>query len=542
MYRHSVLLISLILTGYLWSDAQIDTLGATIVTPNKPVVATPKKLTTEPVIVEPESRLPTFSYDLPKFMYMAEPLFSPAKAIGIRPGKGEDLFGNYIQLGFGNYLTSFGDIHLHNLRDKNYDYGGYARHFSSNNGKPEFADFSENALGIYGKKFGRYGTLGGRLDFNRDVIHYYGYDHKADSLEIEKRDINQIYNRFDGHAYYKFKTRRGLEKLDLGFDFYTLSNLGSRENDFKIYNNTWFKVGKGMAGIDAEVEFINLKADTHTLNRTYITAHPFYEFSVKKIKFNLGLNVIFYGDSSGFKPYVLPNVEASTYIVPDKLRFYAGLNGNIVRNSLKELSDANPFVVGRPEVKNSVMPLNLYAGMKGIVLRKMDFVLEVRNRLYNDYAFYVSDSGYQRNFQVIYDNLNVLSLRTDVRFNHNEKLFIGLGNELFNYSNLKSEDKPWQLPSFRLNANASYIFAKKLNIRLQLYVLGDRSQRNPYKATDNIEKLPAIADVNLLTQYKYKENISFFINVHNITNSRYQQWYNYEVYGLNVLAGVRFSL
>lgn len=542
MYKSPALLISLFLCSYLWSSAQIDTFGTTVLGTNKAIVAKPNKQFSSPVINEPESKLPTFSYDIPKFLYKVDPLYSPAKAIGIKPGAGEDLFGNYTQLGFGNLLTTYGNVHLHNLRDPNYDYGGYLHHLSSNKVNPKFADFSENAIGIYGKKYGRRGKLSGRLDYNRDVIHYYGFRKAGDSVEIEKKDINQIYNRFDGKTLFELKTNRNIKKLDLGFDFYTLSNLGSRENEYKAFNQSWFGIGKGIAGINTEVEFINLKTDTNTFNRTFITAHPFYKFVIKKFNLDLGLNIIFYGDSSGFKPYVLPNINASTYIVPDKLLFYAGFNGGIVRNSLNELTTLNPFAVANPQIKNTVMPVDLKAGLKGIVLKKMDFILEVRNRLFNDHAFFVTDSGYRRNFQVVYDNLNVLSLRTDVSFNLNEKLFIGLGNELFNYSNLKSEDHPWQLPAYKLNANASYTFAKKLNIRLQVYVLGDRHQRDPLKTMENTEKLPAIADINLLTQYKYKENISFFINVHNITNSKYQQWYNYNVYGLNVLGGVKFSL
>lgn len=536
-------MVLLILASPFWASAQLDSsIGTTIIDIHKVSVApNPRKVFTEPEIKEPESKLPKFEYDVPKFVYRVGPLYTPAQAIGIKPGADQELYGNYFKLGFGNYMTPFAEVYLNNLRNDDYDYGGYARHFSSNNGKPQNADFSENRMGIYGKKFGTKGTLSGKLDYSRDVIHYYGYNHDADTLEVKKRDINQIYNLFSGQTEFSYKPKRKLEELTLGFDFYTLSNIGSRENNFDIYNRSKVKMGKGLGGLDLNVQFVNLNADTQTYNRFYVTGHPFYKFDVKKLTLELGLNVIVAGDSSKVKPYIFPNVKMSTDIVKDKLVFYAALDGNVTANRLNDLRIANPFVAGRPMVQNTVSPFNIKAGLKGNVLKKFDFLLQVKNTTYNNYAFFVSDSGYTHAFNVLYDNLNVLSLRTDLSFNHNEKLFIGMGNEFFAYSSY-SEDQPWQLPAFRLNFNASYTFAKKLNIRFQGYVLGQRYQRDPESATLAAVRLAPVVDLNVLAQYQYKKNISFFLNFHNVTNSRYQQWYNYPVYGLNVLGGVSFSL
>ncbi|MDB4174544.1 TonB-dependent receptor, partial [Bacteroidia bacterium] len=58
----------------------------------------------------------------------------------------------------------------------------------------------------------------------------------------------------------------------------------------------------------------------------------------------------------------------------------------------------------------------------------------------------------------------------------------------------------------------------------------------------NTATLDAINDLNLGIEYRYKKNISGFINVHNLLNQDYELWNNYQAQGFNVLAGVTFSL
>ena len=104
------------------------------------------------------------------------------------------------------------------------------------------------------------------------------------------------------------------------------------------------------------------------------------------------------------------------------------------------------------------------------------------------------------------------------------------------------QEQAWQLPAIDADLNMRFTVAKKLNMRVQLYAIGERFQRDMFTESKPVETLSPFLDVNVMADYRYKKNISFFLNVNNISNSRYQKWYAYPSFGLNLLAGITFSL
>ena len=86
--------------------------------------------------------------------------------------------------GEATYLTPYAELRIHSVRNKKYNYGFYGKHLSANAGKPENADFSDNHLGVVGSKMGNKGELTGKLDYERHVVHFYGYD--PDSFTFRK--------------------------------------------------------------------------------------------------------------------------------------------------------------------------------------------------------------------------------------------------------------------------------------------------------------------------------------------------------------------
>ena len=54
-------------------------------------------------------------------------------------------------------------------------------------------------------------------------------------------------------------------------------------------------------------------------------------------------------------------------------------------------------------------------------------------------------------------------------------------------------------------------------------------------------KLNGVFDVGAGAEYLFIPRLSAFINVNNLLNDRYQRWYQYEAYGLNVYGGLRLK-
>ena len=49
------------------------------------------------------------------------------------------------------------------------------------------------------------------------------------------------------------------------------------------------------------------------------------------------------------------------------------------------------------------------------------------------------------------------------------------------------------------------------------------------------------ADLSAGMEFKVNKMFSAWLDVNNIFNNKYERWHNYEVYGLNVLGGVRIT-
>lgn len=509
----------------------------------EPKVSAANKIITKPDIQEISGTTPSFTYNLPNFAYAVKPTYKPAKAIGIKSELDEPLFGNYFKLGAGNYLTPYGEVRIHSVRNKKYNYGFYGKHLSANAGKPENADFSDNHLGVMGSKIGNRGILTGKLNYERHVVHYYGYD--ADSFTFEKRQINQIYNDFNGSALYD----RGYDEkrvgTQLGFDFYTFGTHGNRrENDFEASLKSKFKLGsRREINVNGKVDFTNIIGDGDpAFTRTFVRILPSYDFRYNKIDFSIGANAVVSLDSTQEGSFRLfPKVTAQHFLVPKKVLAFAAIDGDVKKNSLRQLSYVNPFVSNDIEVRNTINSFNIQGGLKGVLIKKMDYLLKVRYSIDNDLPLYLTDSIPTRSFGVVYDDVQTVAFTTGLGYRLDERFFIQFNTTLYNYS-VELQDEAWQLPKIDADFNMRYTLAKKLNLRVQLYAMGERLQRDMFTEEKEVEKLPPFVDVNVMADYRYKKNISFFVNVNNISNSRYQKWYAYPSFGLNLLAGITFSL
>jgi len=539
--KHFALIILLSIFGQrAW--AQDDTTSrfqVVITSKHNPILTSARKIVIRPVLEPLTSDLPNFTYDLPNFGYKVLPTYQPARAINLKLDDQSDLMGNYFKLGGGNYLTPYGEFQLHSVRSKKYSYGAYGKHLSSNDGKPQNADFSDNELGIFGSRITRKGDLTGKLNYERHVIHRYGYDN--DSFDFEKVNINQIYNDFNGRVSFDNGTIRKKSGYLLGFDFYTFSNGGSRENDFDVNLKSDYNLRKNQSiKLDASVDFTNLVRDTISLNRTFVRVLPQYSFRYKKIDIGIGANAVVVLDSSETKVYVFPAITAEHFLVKDKVKAFAGVGGDVKKTSLRQLSYLNAFVVESPELINTVSSINLHAGLRGIIKKNVDYLLKITYSNDNNTALYQTDSTPTSPFNVVYDDVQTVAFQTGLGLRIDEQFFIQFATSFYNYKT-DQQDQAWQLPAFDADVNIRYTLAKKLQLRAQLYALGERFQKDPTEGQIT-RKLKPFLDVNLMADYRYKKNISFFLNVNNLSNGRYQKWYNYPSYGLNILGGVSFSL
>jgi hypothetical protein len=140
-----------------------------------PDVAESKKIDIQPTLEEPKVETPTYNYIFPNVAYKPKSVYTAINPIFIKKEPAENLFDNYIEIGGGNYLTSYLDANIYNTQDKYYTYGLQVKHHAaSSSNNPNQALFSQNRIKAFGLRE-KGNDLYADLDYQRNVVHYYGY-------------------------------------------------------------------------------------------------------------------------------------------------------------------------------------------------------------------------------------------------------------------------------------------------------------------------------------------------------------------------------
>lgn len=530
-------LILLFVFSSIFSIAQNDDdsthLGnVDVITIYKPDVAESVKLDIQPTLEEPKVDPPTYSYIFPTVAYKPKAVYSPIDPVYIKPEKKKDLFDNYIEIGGGNYLTSYLDASIHNTKDKYYTYGLKLKHQAASASKnPEQGLYSQNQVKAFGLRE-KGNDLYGEIDFNRNVVHYYGY--MIDTPTLELNDINQIYNDINAKAIWSLKKNK--IQSDLKFDFNLFDKLGENENTILVSNENIFKVGKGKLHLDLAGTYSQL-TERAKYNRLFIDVKPHYEFDYKKYTVDVGININYLNDSNTNQIFPGLYLRGETYLVPKILRAYAGVTGELEKNTLKTLSYENLFLGNNLTYQNPYV-LTFFGGMNGSFKRFVEYGIKLQHEIITDQYLFISDTNDLRNFTMVYDDMARFTFSGELKFDVNQNLDIGFRGNVYSYK-MNSEAEAWHLPSYDAAAFATIRLADKIYINGGYFATGSRKARD---LKGNVFSLDAINDINLGMEYRYKKNISGFVNVNNVLNQRYEIWNNYRAQGLNVLAGVTFSL
>ena len=534
--RHTHILFALLFTS-LCSYAQISsdsTLKNIEVTTNYiPDVAESKKIDIQPNLEEPKVETPTYNYIFPNAAYKPKSVYSPIDPIFIKKEPEEELHDNYLEIGGGNYLTSYLDANIYNTRDKYYTYGLQLNHHAASASKnPNQALYSQNRIKAFGLRE-KGNDLYADIDYQRNVVHYYGY--LEDTITRELGDLNQIYNDLNATAEWSIQKRKIENVLD--FDFNLFDKLGENENTFRATNTSSLKLGSGKLHIDLGAMYTTL-TETAIYDRLFIDIRPHYEFDYKKYTLDLGITLNYLNDFGSINViYPAPFVKAETYIVPDKLRAYLGVTGELEKNTLRSLSYENLFLGNNTNYTNP-RGFQFYGGMNGSFKRFIEFGIKLQHEIIQDQYFFINDTNTLRNFTTVYDDLNRTTISGEVKFDVNQNIDLGFRGNFYSYQPNK-ENEAWHMPTYDASLFTTVKIADKIYINGGYFATSSRKSRD---LSGTEYSLAAINDINVGAEYRYKKNISGFINVNNILNQRYELWNFYRAQGLNVLAGVTFSL
>ncbi len=514
------------------------------------------KQTDQPEIIDTVKKITNINYSSPSVLYKTSyqtAQIEPAKMVNEPLSK---LYQSILKVGMGNYTTPYVDLFLNSLRNKDMYWGVRYNHLSS---YAKFAglgrtDFADDNASIYAKKFYKKHTLSGDFNYSRNMVHYYGFD---DSIKNDNgKSYKQYFQTFEGKLRLQSHYGDTSKKInhDIHLNYYNYGDhYGTYENN--IFADALFnaQVNHESFNLLTSVDYYSLHSTHDTVNNLIVKATPFFAARGDKWKGDIGPSFAIDNFSSmGTKFYFYPRINIYYDVYQSIIIPYAGLDGGLNKNSYRNLSNTNPFVLSNLPYKNTDNKYNVFGGLRGALSSNTSYDVKVLYGVYNNMAYFLADyntsadNPLANRYKVVYMNTGYLNVNGQVKYQYKEKLnFLAKGN-YYGYS-IKdtSNAKPWHKPNFDLTFSAHYNLKSKIILKADIFVIG--KQWAQQQVTENnvpvlqAVQLKGITDINLGAEYRYTKMLSFFATFNNIGNFRYYRWDKYPTQRFNFMVGLSFT-
>ena len=524
---------------------------------------------------------------------------TPIKASKLAPEVTESIARNFIKVGFGYPLTPLLEFAAHNANNTKYSYGINLHHFSSwagPVGKKQknyvYAPTSDTRVHLFLTRFFKDQTLYSSLGYNHELAHFYGYGKdvlQARNYYLEdyysKNYYDEIRNDFH-HVKAEIGVRSnhlpGVKKLKqdvrLNYNFLRCHNKNMENHlgitSFFAYDSRFIKVsGSQNYRIDFNFDYYNdrLQYYTRTLegdNPGYYNANAFkfevvpnMQFTIKEYHIKVGVGVPVLRSNEVTRCPVYPVAEVQLGIVPSILSIYAGVDGKAQYNGMKELLYENPYY--SPTFTGFDIPdftrtrINIYGGIKGNLVKKLNYHISARYAFVQDMAFFQLDSTYllRNKFVVIYNDVNYLNVCLNLSWDVIDHLSLNFEANYNGYYFKKDSELQyaWYKPGLdfgfdgKYTLKGKYIFDLNFKLEFMRWALAPRDEKGNirYDELGNVcyapTKMKPVLDFGIGFEYLINKNFSAFATINNIGCQYYAKYYDFNNFGINALVGITYS-
>lgn len=588
-----LLLISVVTEIFAQRDTTL-TQEVEVVKAYKPTISDANKINEMPKIEEAEHQKPTFNYNI-----FSQPIFNTfsvntLKAATISGKPKENNGYGLVRAGLGNYNKPYGELFFNSQNTKNTIFGLHGKHLSSlgkmklqGNNKVD-APFSENEAEIYIKNLYRNSILSVNLNLDHDGFRYYGYpvDSIPTALKEENQDINYLGTK---QTFTKGGINIGLINSTAGpnnqaFDFnflyhYFGTKTGQREHFGEFTTNIRKPITKGMGYLEAGATLVRAN---NVFNRNliskgnsqqiWLTAKPSYYLGNDIANIRIGFNSWFVLDSDvDTRAKLAPNIRANYAPVKEIITIFAGIDGDYINNHYSKIAYENPFVDPEHDVKNTFEKYHFYGGFDGKFATKTNFKISVDYSIIKDKPLYYlfeyvypttgplpSPSVIDNDFDVLYDDLNLLKFNLEIFHTSSDKLDLLISGNYYVYK-LQTQIKAWNLPDWDAKIALGYNITEQLSVSTDIFLIGNRcalimeatgfdprpipfiDPTNLPLVRQNSYNLNTAIDLNFSANYKITQKFSAFANLNNFGFQKYERWFGYPVQSFNFLAGISYA-
>ncbi len=487
----------------------------------------------------------------------------------------QKLYKGFVKAGFGLYTTPLGELYYDQARSRDNAWGLHVKHLSSAGGLNDVGPsrYSYNNVDGYYTQFLRNHEVGGRLTYDRRRVSYYGFDATDSVLTLQDQvagledDRKQLYNDIGFAArirsLYKDST---LIAHDVGLEVHAYSNLsGSRETNMRLtadlskaeqgdrlglgilIDNNAYR-GELRNGLFGEVRSTSL-GDLRT-NGTLIGLTPSITRHGDNYMVRIGAGV--YIDAQGKTSFhFFPHAYASYSLFDDILVPYVGITGERRRNSFRSLTRENPWLIARPALANSSLLYDAYGGLRGSFSSRVGFDVRLSLSAIENRPLFLSapNAPFGDQMAVVYDRVNQFNLSGELSYRMDDVIRFHGRIDITNYDT-DDQLEPWNLPPYQLALGATYSMQGKLIAKLEAQFLGQRKAGYYLGPADPgltvpvppvTKDLDGYLDLHLGLEYRYTKRLSVFLDMSNLSASKYERWYRHPVQRGLLLGGATYS-
>ncbi|MDX5326490.1 MAG: hypothetical protein LPK80_09545 [Bacteroidota bacterium] len=468
---------------------------------------------------------------------------------------------NFIKVGMGMYVTPEVELFIGNTRNRDFQWGVRASHFSTQSGVTGIAfdnnALSRNQIGFDGKKLMRDLRFNFGVEGNYNTIRYYGVPEAAadiDSLDYGEKAPGQQYKH--AKAYVEF-SQRGQRRpgvfRNAGLAYNIMGDqYGALEHDLD-FSNTWLvKAKEEDLYIDLKAQYQSTGFDSVVNPRLFLIGFiPHISSNWGKVNFTVGMNFSvtsgpadeyeITADNKSF--FFAPYFKISTTLVERVLTFDAGWVGDVNNTSMWDLSQMNPYI--NPRVELAASGYNkIYANLRGILARNLNYRIGGGyNILRNKALFYRSPDlplpDQIAGFNVVYDDIKVLNLQGGIEWSADGPLDVLAYGE-YNQYNTSTQEHAWHLPELRTGLRLKYTWKEKIAFSTDWQYVGERWAHTGDE-TWYAQKLDGYLDAQFGVQYYYNDNLNAYLNVTNLLSQNYQEWMGYPVQRIRFNLGLSYK-
>ena len=559
----------LIITGSLFAQDPIGSETVTVVKPYTPSVSDANKIRETPnrndsVVFQKKP----VQYSI--FSVPVASTFTPAKGRAttverVRPPR---IYDNYATLGFGNYSNVLAEFYSNLEIDRESNFGIFMNHNSSQGGikTVDLEDkFYDTELNLNYSTRDRDRAWIAEVGAEHQLFNWYGLPEDNLFTDMQLAAIDPQHNFISAYAGGEVELYDSFFKEASAKFRHSTDDHDSGENHFVA--DALFEVN-----IADELITTNVGADIigGSFDWSYdpdaMLDYSFANFNINpsllilrdNLSINLGINFVYGMDMerSDNSFYIYPDVQASYELAGDYFTAYAGLEGGLEQNSYYKFYKENPFVAPFLSINPTDNEYLGYVGGKGKLSNSVSYNVRASYQsefnkpmfLHNfDMSDMVNDGfAYGNSFEVVYDDVKTLGFYAELNVDVNRNFRMGIKGEFFDY-NTEFESEAWNLPTMQASLNADYQITEKWYTGANLFYVGERMDQYRYgpniSTTEPLQTvtLDGYFDANAHLGYRFNDRLSAFVKGSNLLNNNYEKWLDYDVQGIQFLAGATYK-